>query len=114
MQQILQRYPGKFAVPKKLTDRKPGKGDKDVPADIEFVKADQLTKLAAQGQLVWSQQDATGSTVAVTADSLNELAAAGEQSSKTQPCPPNGPGTAHCEFSSCVESIVGYHLKFLV
>jgi hypothetical protein len=77
VQQLLQRYPQRFAVPRKLTDRKPAKGEKDTP-ELEFVKPDVLAKLTAQGQVVHSQADAaTGSTSAVTADVLHELAAAG-------------------------------------
>jgi hypothetical protein len=79
VQQLLQRYPQRFVVPRKLTDRKPAKGEKDTQ-ELEFVKPDVLTKLAAQGQVVHSQADAaTGSTIAVTADVLHELAAAGEE-----------------------------------
>lgn len=77
----MQRYPNRFLAPRKLSDKKPGKGDKDVSADVEYVKPDVLTKMTAQGQLVWSQQDpASGCTMAITADALNELAAAGEPS----------------------------------
>jgi guanylate kinase len=77
VQQLLQRYPQRFVVPRKLTDRKPAKGEKDTP-ELEFVKPDVLAKLAAQGQVMHSQADAAaGSTTAVTADVLHELAAAG-------------------------------------
>lgn len=79
VQQILQRYPNRFMVPKKLSDKKPIKGDKEVSTDMEYVKPDVLAKLVSQGQIVWSQQDpASGVTVAITAEALSELAAAGE------------------------------------
>lgn len=78
VQQLLQRYPHRFALPRRLTDKKPGKADKDVSTDTEYVKPDVLTKLAAQGQLVWSQPDtATSVTLAITQDAMLEVAAAG-------------------------------------
>lgn len=77
MQQLLQRYPHRFVFLKKLTDRKPAKGEKDTP-DLEFVKPEALAKLTAQGQVVYSQQDpVTGSSMVVTADALHDLAVAG-------------------------------------
>lgn len=77
VQQLLQRYPQRFVLPRKLTDRKPGKGEKEAP-DLEYCKPDALAKLVAFGSVVWSRQDAaTGTAQAVTADVLHELAAAG-------------------------------------
>eukprot|EP00882_Tetradesmus_deserticola_P025786 GHRQ01028352.1.p1 GENE.GHRQ01028352.1~~GHRQ01028352.1.p1 ORF type:complete len:220 (+),score=94.86 GHRQ01028352.1:141-800(+) len=77
VQQLLQRYSQRFVLPRKLTDRKPVKGEKDTP-ELEYVKPDALAKLAAQGLVVHSQADAaTSSTTAVTADVLHELATAG-------------------------------------
>ena len=80
MQQLLQRFPQRFAVPRPITDRKPGKGEKDAASDVDFVKPDALAKLAAQGQVVWSVQDAlAGGTTAFTVEAVSSVLAAGEQ-----------------------------------
>lgn len=80
MQQLLQRFPQRFAMPKPITDRKPAKGDKETAPDVDFVKPEGLSKLAAQGQLVWSAQDAsTGSTTAVTVEAVAGILATGGQ-----------------------------------
>lgn len=77
MQQLLQRFPRRFAVPRQVTDRKPGKGEKEsASADVDFIKPDLLSKMAAQGQVVWSSQDA-GGTTAITAEAVAGLLAAG-------------------------------------
>jgi guanylate kinase len=79
VQQLLQRFPQRFAVPRQITDRKPGKGEKEAAADVDFVKADVLSKMAAQGQVVWSSQDAAGGGgTAVTAEAVGSVLAAGE------------------------------------
>jgi hypothetical protein len=78
--QLLQRYPQRFTPPRRVTDRKPGKGEKDAAAaaDVDFIKADVLAKLASQGQLVWSQHDAAaGGTTAVTAEAVSSILSAG-------------------------------------
>jgi guanylate kinase len=80
VQQLQARFPQRFAAPRRLTDRKPGKADKE-PATDEFVKPDVLARLAAQGQVVWSQPDTAaggGSSLAVTVEGLQEVTGAGE------------------------------------
>lgn len=83
-QALLQRYPERFALPRKQTDRKPpGKGDRELlPPELECVKPEALSKLLAQpGQAVWSAQEgASGTTQVLTADALHDVAATGERS----------------------------------
>jgi hypothetical protein len=77
--QLLQRYPHSFAVPHKLTDRKPGKGDKELSSDLEYCKPDALAKMVASGQVLWSQPDATsGCSLAVTIEALNAVMASAQ------------------------------------
>eukprot|EP00775_Hariotina_reticulata_P013032 gene13032-13161_t len=77
--QLLQRYPHSFAVPRKLTDRKPGKGDRELTPDLDYCKPDALAKLVASGQVVFSQPDATsGCSSAVTAEAVNAVMASGK------------------------------------
>jgi guanylate kinase len=78
IQQLLQRFPQRFAVPRQITDRKPGKGEKD-STDVDFVKADVLAKMVAQGQVVWSSQDAGGGgSIAVTLEAVTGILTAGQ------------------------------------
>lgn len=79
IQQLLQRFPQRFALPRQVTDRKPGKGEKDAAADVDFVKPDALAKMVSQGQVVWSSQDAAaGGSTAVTVEAVNTILATGE------------------------------------
>lgn len=79
-QQLSQRLAQHFAAPHRLTDRKPGKGEKELGPDVEFVKPDALARLAAQGQIAWSHQDgATNASWAVTVEALHAVMASGER-----------------------------------
>jgi guanylate kinase len=79
IQQLLQRFPQRFAVPRQTTDRKPGKGEKD-SADLDFVKADVLAKMVAQGAVVWSSQDAGGGgSTAITLEAVTGILTSGQQ-----------------------------------
>ncbi|KAF8071222.1 GLTP1 [Scenedesmus sp. PABB004] len=78
--QLLARFPLRFATPRRLTDRKPGRGEAALPPDVEVVRPDALTKLGALGALVHSAPDGGGGTLAVHADALLDLAAAGKMS----------------------------------
>lgn len=78
MQQLLQRFPQRFALPRQVTDRKSGKGEKEISADVDFVKPDILAKMGAQGQVVWSLQDAAGSSTAVTAEAVGAILTSGQ------------------------------------
>lgn len=78
VQQLLQRFPQRFAVPRQVTDRKPSKGEKEAADGVDFVKPDVLSKMATQGQVVWSSQDAAaGGCTAVTAEAVSSTLAAG-------------------------------------
>jgi len=79
VQQLLQRFPQRFALPRQVTDRKPGKGEKETSADVDFVKPDVLAKMGAQGQVVWSLQDAAGSSTAVTAEAVSAILTSGQR-----------------------------------
>ncbi len=48
------------------------------PANVEFVKADVLQKMAAAGQLAVSVVEEGGSTAAVTVEAMTVMAMAGE------------------------------------
>ena len=76
--QLSQRFPCHFALAPRITDRKPGKGEKDTP-ELEFVKAEALAKLAATGQLALCLPEAGGSQIAIKTTSLEAIAASGEQ-----------------------------------
>lgn len=77
IQQLLQRFPQRFAIPRQVTDRKPSKSDKDSAAEVDFVKPEVLAKMGAQ--LVWSGQDpAASGTLAITVDALSTVLASGE------------------------------------
>lgn len=79
MQQLLQRFPQRFAARRQVTDRKPGKGEKEAGGEVDFIKPDVLAKMAAQGQVVWSAQDAaTGSSTAITLEAVSSILASGE------------------------------------
>lgn len=46
---------------------------------MDFIKPDVLAKMAAQGQVVWSAQDAaSGSSTAITLEAVGSILAAGE------------------------------------
>jgi hypothetical protein len=110
--QLLSRLPGAFAVPARVTDRKPATppagpagsargssvsgtaasaaGGAAAPAaavDPEVVKPEALAKLAAAGQLAAQWQDAAGAAVALTLDALKATAAAGAgREAALRPC----------------------------
>jgi guanylate kinase len=87
VQQLLQRFPERFASPRQVTDRRPGKGEKEAGGEVDFIKPDVLAKMAAQGQVLWSAQDAAGgSSTAITSEAVGSIIAAGEGSSWCMPC----------------------------
>jgi hypothetical protein len=65
------------AIPPKVTDRKPGKLDKDTP-ELTFVKTDVMQRMAAAGHLACSWQDDVGATVGVPLEALAPMSTAGE------------------------------------
>lgn len=78
-QLLLTRFPDRVASPGRVTDRKPGKADKDTP-ELQFLKPEVLAKMVAGGQMVVVVPDAAGGTsTGVTTAALAECAAAGER-----------------------------------
>jgi hypothetical protein len=75
--QLLQRFPGHFSLPARVSDRKPGKGEKDT-VELEFVKPEILAKMATTGQLVMCLPEAGGCQTAIKTASVEAIAAAGE------------------------------------
>lgn len=76
LSQLLERFPQRFAVPPVITDRKPGKGDKDIPG-VEVVKAEALTKLMSSGGIAAVWDDESGNRLAVTLEAIQALTAEG-------------------------------------
>jgi hypothetical protein len=87
--QLLARYPNRFAVPRRVSDRRPavaGRGGEREAfsigsasaSDVEVVKPEQLARMAGAGQLLVSMQESSGAALAIPVDAVVDVAASGK------------------------------------